>query len=256
MEDCFWPLIQHGFKFCDITTCVPCGSDTWTLFLEMSRLMTKPTKWHVRPAKTSLGIRPVWSEPSLSAWRKLGSLATYWAHSEYSDQTGRMPRLIWVFAGRTVILLVLSWGGSNRLMVWTRYKRNYTNLLRQMRISVFELSREIMALFVLRKFILQTRMCRHSVGLDVWFLVGPFVYFQTLYVRTAKALARLRGCSPEPSLVAYAISTIISWAGSFNFVTVIKPQKFGKMWWARLGKRITSPSEHTLTGAICETWQP
>ena len=32
------------------------------------------------------------------------------ADSEDSDQTGRMPRLI--FAGRTVILLVLSWGGS------------------------------------------------------------------------------------------------------------------------------------------------
>ena len=33
-----------------------------------------PTKWHVRPAKTqiSLDIRPVWSESSLSAWRKLG----------------------------------------------------------------------------------------------------------------------------------------------------------------------------------------
>ena len=29
-----------------------------------------------------------------------------------TDQTGRMPRLIWVFAGRTVTLLVLSWGGS------------------------------------------------------------------------------------------------------------------------------------------------
>ena len=40
--------------------------------------MTKPTKWHVRPAKTqvSLGIRPVWPESSLSAWRKLGSLLT------------------------------------------------------------------------------------------------------------------------------------------------------------------------------------
>ena len=76
----------------------------------LSRLMTKPTKWHVRPAKTqiSLDIRPDWSESSLSAWRKLGSLATHWAHSEDSDQTGRMPRLIWVFAGRTVILLVLS----------------------------------------------------------------------------------------------------------------------------------------------------
>ena len=68
----------------------------------------------VRPATTqiSLGIRPVWSESSLSAWRKLGSLATHWAHSEDSDETGRMPRLIWVFAGRTVTLLVLSWGGS------------------------------------------------------------------------------------------------------------------------------------------------
>ena len=32
--------------------------------------------------------------------------------SEDSDQTGRMPRLIWVFAGRTLTLLVLSRGGS------------------------------------------------------------------------------------------------------------------------------------------------
>ena len=68
----------------------------------------------VRPVKTqiSLGIRPVWSESSLSAWRKLGSLATHWAHSEDSDQTGRMPRLIWVFTGRTVTLLVLTCRGS------------------------------------------------------------------------------------------------------------------------------------------------
>ena len=75
---------------------------------------TVPTKWFVHPAKTqiSLGIGPVWSESSLSAWRKLGSLATHWVHNEDSDQTGRMPRLIRVFAGRTVILLVLSWGGS------------------------------------------------------------------------------------------------------------------------------------------------
>ena len=66
------------------------------------------------------GHPSLWSESSLSAWRKFGSLATLWAHSEDSDQTGRMPRLIWVFAGRTVILfagrtvilLVLSWGGS------------------------------------------------------------------------------------------------------------------------------------------------
>ena len=68
----------------------------------------------VRPAKTqiSLGIRPVRSESSLSAWRNLGSLATRWAHSEDSDQTGWMPGLIWVFAGSTLILLVLSCRGS------------------------------------------------------------------------------------------------------------------------------------------------
>ena len=74
----------------------------------------KTNKIAVRPAKTqiSLGIRPVWSESSLSAWRSIESLATHWAHSEDSDQTGRMPRLIWVFAERTLILLVLSYRGS------------------------------------------------------------------------------------------------------------------------------------------------
>ena len=94
----------------------------------MSRLMTKLTKWFVRPAKTqiSLGIRSVWSEPSLTAWRKLRSLATHWAHSEDSDQIGRMPKLIWVFAGRTVILLVLSWGSSSDSgSDWSEFTYNF-----------------------------------------------------------------------------------------------------------------------------------
>ena len=65
----------------------------------------------------SLGIRKVWSESSLSTWRKLGSLATHWVHSKDSDQTGRMPRPIWVFAERTLILLVLSCCSSNDLFV-------------------------------------------------------------------------------------------------------------------------------------------
>ena len=51
---------------------------------KMSRLVTKPTKMTERPAKTqvSLGIRLVWSESLLSAWRNLGSLATHWTHNE------------------------------------------------------------------------------------------------------------------------------------------------------------------------------
>ena len=71
----------------------------------LSRLVTKPTYWHVRPAKTqiSLGIRPVRPESSLSAGRKLGSLATHqhaqadlsprWAHCHFVDFVTR--RLIW-----------------------------------------------------------------------------------------------------------------------------------------------------------------
>ena len=59
------------------------------------------------------------------------------ADSEDSDRTGWMPRLIWVFAGRTVILLVLSWRGSNMFValpwlhiscltfVWPRCSHNY-----------------------------------------------------------------------------------------------------------------------------------
>ena len=80
-----------------------------------------------------------------------------------------------------------------------------------------EPAHEIMVLCVLRKLILQTRMRSHPVGLDVWRLVGLFIYFHTVRLWTAKALARQHRCvgSPEPSLLAYVISTIISWAGSY-----------------------------------------
>ena len=60
---------------------------------------------------------------------------------------------------------------------------------------------------------------KNQVGLDV------FVYFHTSCVLTAKALARLRGCtgSPEPSLVAYVINSITPWAGSVTEIfSIIK----------------------------------
>ena len=66
---------------------IVCAVTLW-VGTEVSRLMIKPTKWHVRPAKTqiSLGIHPVWSVSSLAAWRKLGSLATHWVQSkDWSD---------------------------------------------------------------------------------------------------------------------------------------------------------------------------
>ena len=60
---------------------------------QMSLCMTQLTKWCERPAKTqiSLGTHPLWSESSLSTWRKIGSLATHTARIEATDQTGRCP---------------------------------------------------------------------------------------------------------------------------------------------------------------------
>ena len=80
----------------------------------------KTRKWAVCPAMTqiSFGIRPVWSESSLSTWKKKkknsGSSATDWTHCEDSDQTGRMSRLIWVFVGRTYHFV----GFVMRWLIW------------------------------------------------------------------------------------------------------------------------------------------
>ena len=76
----------------------------------------KTNQMSVHPAKTqiSLDIRPVWSESLQCAqWVAEDPLFLH-ADSEDSDQTGRMPRLIWVFAGRTVTLLVLPCRGSDK----------------------------------------------------------------------------------------------------------------------------------------------
>ena len=69
----------------------------------MSHIMSKPTKWHVLLAKTqiSLGIRPVWSESSRCAQWVVKDPTFFHVDSKDSDQTGRMPRLIWIFAGCT-----------------------------------------------------------------------------------------------------------------------------------------------------------
>ena len=61
---------------------VGCGLWLWhslDFLLTFEPRHDKTNKITVRPAKTqiSLGIRSVWSESSLSAWRKLGSLATH-----------------------------------------------------------------------------------------------------------------------------------------------------------------------------------
>ena len=71
--------------------------------------MTKPTKWHVRPAKTqiSLGIQSIWSESSLCAqWvaKAPSFLHTYSKDlSDMADAEADLSSL-----GALAILLVLS----------------------------------------------------------------------------------------------------------------------------------------------------
>ena len=76
----------------------------------------KTNKMTVCPANTqiSLGIRPVWSESSLCAQWVVKDPSFLHAVSEDSDHTGRMPRLIWVFAGRTCHFV----GFVMRRLIW------------------------------------------------------------------------------------------------------------------------------------------
>ena len=74
--------------------------------------------------------------------KKAWVLSYHWVHSEDFDQTGRMPRLIWAFAGATLILLVLSWGGSFRvdLDFLTSNKRILTAGFMAFRLSISDFS--------------------------------------------------------------------------------------------------------------------
>ena len=65
--------------------------------------MTKPTKWPCAKwrLRSAMGIRRVWSESSLCAQWVAKDQNFLHVDSEDSDQTGRMPGLIWVFAWRT-----------------------------------------------------------------------------------------------------------------------------------------------------------
>ena len=80
----------------------------------LSQNMTKPTKWPVHQeigTQISMGICPVWSESSHSAWRSRRSLATHRA-LRVSDQTAQFAGRSESWLGTKVMLLVLSCWGS------------------------------------------------------------------------------------------------------------------------------------------------
>ena len=84
--------------------------------------MIKPTKTFGHPAKTqiSLGICPVGSESSQKAQWVAEDPMFLHVDSEDSDQTGQMPRLIRIFAGRIghFVSFVMRPAHMHNLIIW------------------------------------------------------------------------------------------------------------------------------------------
>ena len=127
----------------------------------------------VLPGKTqiSLGICPGWSASSLCAQWVAKDPRFLHADSKDSDQTGR----IWVFAGRTLILLILSCPCSYGLTGWAAAWQNQQN--------------DLCAQQTLRSALAcaqsdQSLRCPHEETL------GPYLPNEC----TAKNLIRLGGC--------------------------------------------------------------
>ena len=80
----------------------------------VSRDMTFPTMWCVRPAKaqTSLPIWADWSEPLLVAWIFYDSWATDRTSFGVSMLKRRLHRLVWVYTCQNATLLEITCRGS------------------------------------------------------------------------------------------------------------------------------------------------
>ena len=72
-------------------------------------------------------------------------------------------------------------------------------------------------------------MPSHSERPVIWLSVWKFLLTHCLYERAAEVLARLRECagSPEPSLLAYTISTKFAWRGpNMNCISKLESAPF------------------------------
>ena len=103
---------------------------------------------------------------SLSAWRKLRSLATYWAPSKDSDQTGLMPRLTRVFTGCTChfVGFVMRWliYGIDLNLCHGRYDIDFHR-------SIFGL-------------------CKQTVEISVWAFIRMITFFWDMGERLLEAI--------------------------------------------------------------------
>ena len=120
-----WPTMVKLFIL--FSSCFLCyfGHESSSLFHQMSRYVTKPTKWHMHPVKTqiSLGICPVWSVFAVCSMDNLGpKLSSCGQWRLWSDcgliRLGGCPGWSESSLGALVILLVLSCGGSYLMVLF------------------------------------------------------------------------------------------------------------------------------------------
>ena len=91
-----------------------CMKKPWILSYPLSTQWRLWSDW-VDPLSTQRRLWSDWADAQADLSRAQWLAKDPWflhADSEDPDQTGQMPRLIWVFVGRTLILLVLSCRGS------------------------------------------------------------------------------------------------------------------------------------------------
>ena len=108
-HDCLWQQIMCPWQYFRLIII------TWAVTWQNQQSDCVPSEDSDQPG-----------HPPLSAWRKLWSLSTHWAHSEDSDQTGRMLRLICLHWAHTQFLgFVMSQLTCLQIMLWEKTRDKY-----------------------------------------------------------------------------------------------------------------------------------
>ena len=173
----------------------------------------------------SLSIRPVWSESSLCAQWIAKDPWFPQADSEDSDQTGRMPRLIWVFSGRTVNMLVLSWGGSLSLLRLISTFLNYGLNLKRKREKKTRLS--------LNKSTFCAHTCRYIWAPSSEFVSSSIPSWQIL---TAHAKP-FRGARDLAFCLKVPLDSLLVWASSGGSGETARMRRLAWTFAARIGDK-------------------
>ena len=160
-------------------------------------------------------IRPGWSE-SLQCTQWVAKDPSFLhADSKDSDQTGWMPRLFWVLLGTQVVLLVLTWGGSN---VCNNFQVN--EFLIQL-VTSYHITKSIFSLYL--PFYSLLHVCNH-VRLEISLHIKRFPQISHLYVSLQYGFSRLTSEILNIFTISHFCMCVIMWDLRFPFTLKDFPQ--------------------------------